>query len=227
MRIQLALIFFVLVVALGCATDSLSPTEEVLFQSEPPGATVSITPGGVTWTTPARVSLDREQNYVATFELHPYPVQVVEVTAVKTSSNAALMPPFMWPFIMHKTRAAPRFRLGPNPVRVVFEDRLSAALPDKVARVTFSNTNYAYSNGRNSEIFIRIDGDVVGTVRGGETLDVVVSPGKHTLYLAHIDLVLFEDEYEIEFEQGETILEISNGAISTGYDVVRSPRQSD
>jgi len=59
----------------GCGTIFNGSTEEILFVSYPPGASVSFinAPGVPTVQTPATLELKRDKSYTARFELAGYP----------------------------------------------------------------------------------------------------------------------------------------------------------
>jgi hypothetical protein len=79
-----------LAVGLGaCGTVTRGTTNDVTFNSEPPGAHVQTSNGLTCPSTPCTFPISRKQEFVATFSLTGYQTQQVAVTTEVSGTGAA------------------------------------------------------------------------------------------------------------------------------------------
>ncbi len=85
---------FVLVAAAslaGCATITRGTSEVLVIETEPPGASAEITPGGFKCTTPCSVELKRKKDYVIEIQRDGYEPVKVDVLSQIAGAGAAGM----------------------------------------------------------------------------------------------------------------------------------------
>jgi hypothetical protein len=98
---------------LSGTTSSSSDKPKVAFESRPPGAQVSLAPGGAGCTTPCSVPApDKGGNYNVTFTLPGYVSQTLPVKVIVAKEN--------W-------YSSPLVEVSPNPVFAVLEPEKPAA----------------------------------------------------------------------------------------------------
>ncbi|MEM9061329.1 MAG: hypothetical protein AAGD13_12780 [Pseudomonadota bacterium] len=110
----------------ACATAIKGTTEDVVFNSDPPGARVTTT-NGFTCTTPCTINMDRDDEFVATFKLSGLEKKVSVGTDYDDGSAAAIAGTVLFaPLIVAPIGLAVDAATGanlthvPNPVNVTF-----------------------------------------------------------------------------------------------------------
>ncbi len=74
----------------GCGTITRGTTEQVTFNSEPPGARVQTSLGHTCPETPCTFEISRKSEFIASFSLPGYePIQVPVITKVNGEGGAA------------------------------------------------------------------------------------------------------------------------------------------
>ena len=127
---------------MGCATVTRGSTDEVVFESDPPGARVTLDPPTVECTTPCRQELRRKRSYLVTFEKEGYLMSQATIEPKFAGAGAAgfagniLLGGLVGMGVDTATGASKVLR--PNPLRVTLEPNptpvaASAATPSTVA----------------------------------------------------------------------------------------------
>ena len=77
MLLRAGVMVLLLLVTTGCATIINGRSQNVTFESTPPGADLTV--GGLKATTPAKLTLTRNQSYTATFTKADFPERKFEI----------------------------------------------------------------------------------------------------------------------------------------------------
>lgn len=219
--------FLAALVGSGCATITQGTTELLVVESTPPGARVGIEPGNHVLITPGSIELHRGTRYVLSFELDGYEKRIERVVPQAGGATAGnlLVGGIVGMAADRDSGAA--YALFPNPVQVrLLRPRESAEFQSARARIVFINTtNPKLFDG--GEIAIRMDGQLVGTFGSHGKIEIDVDPGPHRLHLQHRDVWLFDDEYDLVVDEGETRIEVFSRPVSTKFKVLDTRPAAD
>ena len=103
--------------ACGCATIVNGTSQKIQVSSDPSGATVTVD-GARTYTTPARIRLERRRDHSLVITKNGYKAEIVKLTHVLSEvvvGNTLLGGPLGWAF---DACAGTQYKLIPNPVHV-------------------------------------------------------------------------------------------------------------
>jgi uncharacterized protein YceK len=112
----------VLLSASGCATIVNGTAQKIKVTSEPSGAAVLVD-NADTYTTPAKIRLERRRDHELVFTKDGYEAQTVKVMHVLSEwvvGNTLLGGPLGWVFDIF---AGTQYKLMPNPVNVKLEPK--------------------------------------------------------------------------------------------------------
>lgn len=120
-----ALLLASLFLSTGCLTMQHGGSQIVPIDSEPPGVTVGIEPGGAGFETPGQAALERRSSYIVTFEKEGFQRQTTVIES-KTSwqlwRNVIWVHPIGWVIgIMIDVASGAAHDLEPESVFVTLE----------------------------------------------------------------------------------------------------------
>ena len=209
----------------GCATIVQGTTETLVVESTPPGARVTIEPGGLEVVTPGEVVLERGSKYRLRFERDGFEPTVDEVFPQADGTTAGNLVVGGIIGLNHDLESGAAFGLFPNPVHVHLSPiPVGANAPkDKAAaRIVFFNTSNPAHADRNA-VAVALDGRHLATLAPYGQVGVAVSPGLHSLRLRHREVMVFDDEYELEIASGITYIAVFSRAFSTKFERLDAP----
>ncbi|MEM7079627.1 MAG: hypothetical protein AAF513_13475 [Pseudomonadota bacterium] len=211
--------------AMGCATVTRGSIEEVVIESDPPGAQAIVYPVGVEVETPGTALLDRGQDYTVSITLDGYQPESAKLHRQTTGSELGNILLGGLPGMLADSSSGANLQFVPNPMRFALKPLVPPERdPDAppLHSLHFYNTGN-YSTDGSGGISIAIDGKYVGRIDLKQSLHVEVEPGPHTLKLEHTDVLHFVDEYEIEVAEPRTLFEVWIRITSTAYQPLDAP----
>tara|TARA_R110001599_G_C12245066_1_gene659088 strand:- start:782 stop:1504 length:723 start_codon:yes stop_codon:yes gene_type:complete len=206
----------------GCATVVGGSEQSVTITSDPPGASLVITPGNIIATTPTKVELDRSYDYVVTFDTPGYEKLSVRLNrSISDSAHVNSYFPFVG-FVGLATDALTdaEFTLVPDPLRV--------SLTPVGSDTTQSPESQGYSptkvkffnrNESGSAVYFQLDSGSVCKLSGGQFVVLELPYQTYDLYVYHWDIFKFSDEYRVHIDSSTTHVGILSGIGSTNYSI--------
>lgn len=99
---------------------------------------------------------------------------------------------------------------------------INKAPESSMTRVVFYNDSNLLGTGLDGsgKINIKIDGKALGSVNIREYAQVFLKPGSYEIYLAHYDIVTFEDTYNVNIDGDNVYFNIYSRPLSTYFEIV-------
>jgi hypothetical protein len=91
-----------------------------------------------------------------------------------------------------------------------------------LARVVFFNASNELLFGLDQSGFvaIKINNKGLATLKIGSYVQIFLDKGEYDLYLAHQDMILFENNYKLAVDKDEVFVKVFAEAVSTNYKIV-------
>ncbi|MEM6582926.1 MAG: PEGA domain-containing protein [Pseudomonadota bacterium] len=204
----------------GCATMAGGSSQSVTITSEPPGASVSITPGDIYITTPATVELDRSYDYVVNFEHPGYKKSSARINRTNSDEliENAFIPVVGFVGTITDALTDAEFTLSPDPLHVTL---LESALSENDVLPPASTSSKAIKffnrNERPITVYLQLDLDPWCKLERGQFVSFQLDPGSYSLNLYHWDIFKFSDSYEVEIDSFTTHVGVFTTVTATYY----------